>query len=820
MRFTKSLKIIHLIVIGALFLGTAACQSDAEKLDGFLESGNAALDAEEFEEAVIEFRNVLQLDPNHAEAHYALARSYTKLQKLKEAYWELHESVRLDPSNTDARVSFAQFSLIAKDYEEVLTQAEAIIESDPTRASAYTLQADAYSALERYEEAEASFIVAVENSIEEDLSVHLSNLVQFLSRIGRPRAARPYLDRMIEVDPSSRSYGALGRHLTRLREPEGAEAAFKKALELAKEGVLSNTYRNLAGFYFNETRFDEAVATLEKGIETVEDSEGRLELIYLLARFHSSQGNDEEADRLVEKATETADDDPEPWLVLSSFRGRQGDMDGALAAVDKALEVEPDNKGAQLRKAELLVDTGYREKDEARVGEGRAIIDEVLTGEPSNPDALFVRAKVEMAELDPKAAAQTLRAALDVRPDWAQARFVLGTALMLLGDQNGARAELARAVELDPAQLEARSSLARIHAALGEHEYAIEQGRIYLRERPADTRTQILVAQSLVNLGKRDEAFEELKKISDDRRDADAWYAIGRLYMVQGKLELASEALSAALVERPNHPDILRSLHRIDVTLGRTDESAARIRAAVAADPENAGLALLEGNLAYGERDFAAAEAAYQRAVELDPDNTGAYQRLAMFYRATDRLDDAISTFQASLAKNPNSARLHERLAILFEVQGQVEEAMEHYDEAIALDSSLGEAKNNLAYLLAEQGGDLDRALDLAQEAKALLPDSPNTADTLGWVLFKRGIPSAAIGYLREAVNGFSADPGSLGAVSHHLALAYEANEQKDKALEALEVAIGAADTLKANSGQDPGWAADVREMASRLRAS
>ena len=164
MRFTWSLKIIHLVVIGALLLGTAACQSDEEKLAGFLESGNEALDAEEFEEAVIEFRNVLQLDPNHAEAHYALARSYTALQKLKEAYWELHESVRLDPSNTDARVSFAQFSLIAKDYEEVLTQTEAILESEPSRASAYTLRGDAYSALERHEEAEASFIEAIENS--------------------------------------------------------------------------------------------------------------------------------------------------------------------------------------------------------------------------------------------------------------------------------------------------------------------------------------------------------------------------------------------------------------------------------------------------------------------------------------------------------------------------------------------------------------------------------------------------------------------------------------------------------------------------------
>ncbi|MCA9512635.1 MAG: tetratricopeptide repeat protein, partial [Myxococcales bacterium] len=162
---------------------------------------------------------------------------------------------------------------------------------------------------------------------------------------------------------------------------------------------------------------------------------------------------------------------------------------------------------------------------------------------------------------------------------------------------------------------------------------------------------------------------------------------------------------------------------------------------------------------------------------------------------------------------------LHERLATLLEYQGKVDDAMRHYEEAIGLDSSLGESKNNLAYLIAEKGGDLDRALDLAQEAKALLPDNPSAADTLGWVLFKRGIPSAAIGYLREAVAGFGAEDDRLGIVRYHLAQAYEANEQPDKALETLEEALTAAQR-GASKGREPSWLADVRTMAERLRKS
>ena len=45
-----------------------ACQSDEEKMVTFLENGEAYVEEGSLNEAVIEFRNVLQLDPNHAGA--------------------------------------------------------------------------------------------------------------------------------------------------------------------------------------------------------------------------------------------------------------------------------------------------------------------------------------------------------------------------------------------------------------------------------------------------------------------------------------------------------------------------------------------------------------------------------------------------------------------------------------------------------------------------------------------------------------------------------------------------------------------------------
>ena len=47
--------------------------------------------------------------------------------------------------------------------------------------------------------------------------------------------------------------------------------------------------------------------------------------------------------------------------------------------------------------------------------------------------------------------------------------------------------------------------------------------------------------------------------------------------------------------------------------------------------------------------------------------------------------------------------------------------------------------------------------------------------------------------------------------------MAYEANEQEDKALETLDAAIASADRIE-ESGRKPSWATEVREMAGRLR--
>ena len=99
------------------FLG---CESDESRLAAHLERGDAYMEEEAYEEAIIEFRNALQLAPNNGAVHFSLSQSFLKLGAVKEGFWELRETVRLDPSNHEAVIQFSSLSILAGELEEAL----------------------------------------------------------------------------------------------------------------------------------------------------------------------------------------------------------------------------------------------------------------------------------------------------------------------------------------------------------------------------------------------------------------------------------------------------------------------------------------------------------------------------------------------------------------------------------------------------------------------------------------------------------------------------------------------------------------------------
>jgi len=827
------------LTLALLFIG---CQSDEEKAAEFYAKGLEYDKEEKSLEAVIEFKNVLKINPNHADAHYDLSKSYMKLGRARDAYWEMSETVRLDPDNVEAALSFGALSLVAGDAEQAYAMGELATKKEPENHQGHVLTGRALQKLDRDEEAEPFYLRAVELEPEDsDLMLTVAGYYAGLPD-GREKA-EPWFWRTVEKFPMFKTRTALARFLIQDENRfDEAEAMFKETVETTpRRPNLDEAYLNLSRFYFSTKRDEDAVATLRAGTEAIPES---TELLFMLATYYRLNGKYPEADELIRKATQIDESDPVPFLVLSAFLGGRQDLEGALAAADSAIAADSENVDAKLRRAELLVDIGFRAAGveaaktpednlielanaNEQIREGLETVEAILAVTPFHPQAEFVRGKAYLAKGDPDKGIDGFRKAAEGRPDWAQAHFALGSALASVNQPTLARVEIARALELDGGMIQARRVLASIHQILGEHEYAIEQGNLFLNFRPEHNETRVLVAQSLIRLGKRKEALRELNKVPADQRDAGVLFALGRVHANLGDSASARGYLLQVLELSEDNPKVLRTLFKIDRD-DKTNYAQTRdfIIAAAERNPDDGDLLQLEGMVKLGDKDFEGAEAAFKRATEVNPDDIDAHQQLARFYSITGRTDETIATYQRAIEVKPTSARLHHFLALLYEAQGKLDKAQASYENAIKFDDNHAFAKNNLAYLLADNGKDLDRALDLAQDAKELLPNDANAADTLGWVLYKRGVHGAAVGYLKESVENADVDDPALGVMRHHLALAYEADGNKEQAAKVLRTAISdleerqRAIRSQGKTPQSPPWESEVRGMLDRLSAS
>ena len=207
-------------VLAALALG--ACQAQEERLAEHMSRGDQYVEQNDYAAAIIEYKNVLQIDPNHASAHYGLAKAYLNNKQARDGFWELRETVRLDSENFEAKVQLGQLLIIAGDPDEALNQGDAAVAQDASKSSGHLIRAQALEAVKRPDEALEAFEKAVE--VDDGESGPFFMLAHALNRRGDRDAAERNFRKFIEVDPGFRSYTALANFLSRDRERELIDA--------------------------------------------------------------------------------------------------------------------------------------------------------------------------------------------------------------------------------------------------------------------------------------------------------------------------------------------------------------------------------------------------------------------------------------------------------------------------------------------------------------------------------------------------------------------------------------------------------------------
>jgi tetratricopeptide (TPR) repeat protein len=170
------------------------------------------------------------------------------------------------------------------------------------------------------------------------------------------------------------------------------------------------------------------------------------------------------------------------------------------------------------------------------------------------------------------------------------------------------------------------------------------------------------------------------------------------------------------------------------------------------------------------------AEAALQKALELDPGYRPAQVQLAQVYVATKRTDQALEKFNTLATKNTNDIAALLQMALIHSAASNYSKARDVYERILTVNPRFIPALNNLAYLYSEHLGDLKRALELARKCRELAPNDPASADTLGWTLFRQGQLAQALSLLKECAEKLPNEP----EVQYHLGMVhYQLGEEQ-----------------------------------------
>ncbi|TPE45860.1 tetratricopeptide repeat protein [Pontibacter mangrovi] len=157
---------------------------------------------------------------------------------------------------------------------------------------------------------------------------------------------------------------------------------------------------------------------------------------------------------------------------------------------------------------------------------------------------------------------------------------------------------------------------------------------------PEDTTAVLYAAYASTADNKYDQAigfYDELLKMGHTTED---------VYKAKVQLQQATEAsddaimqtLAAGLEQHPNSVYLMQEELKYYLKNDRADEAMAKLDKAIAADPSNASLYAVKGNLLERKKDLDGAREVYKKATEVDPTNFDAYYNLGVleFNRGTD----------------------------------------------------------------------------------------------------------------------------------------------------------------------------------------
>lgn len=474
---------------------------------------------------------------------------------------------------------------------------------------------------------------------------------------------------------------------------------------------------------------------------------------YLLGEYLARKKDLRGAMRALERARTFNENEPEIYFSLSGVYSQMGKVEEAEALLRRVLELNPKHFAALLDLAQLIKTSGS-------LTEVHDLFTRATKIDPDSDEAALGLVVLEMAGKDYKQARKSLAAFIARKPESHLGHFYMGTMEQDLGNYAQAEKYYKKTLDLRPDFVRATAYLGQIYEvqnrqdealAIFEQASAFSQGLSFLkrvgeihsqRKEPDQARSAF---ESYLEVDK--ENTEVMLRLAFLELEAKAYTAAESHFRKIAKLKpefsSAYYFVGVLLEEKKDYKGALEWLHQVKT--GSTvsfDALKAMGRIYLETKEFDAGYKILE--------------TAYNADAEISKlDREKLTIEMISFLAKAKRAKQAMHYAETGIKMFPASEDIYYARALAQEELGETLQAAKDIEFLIEKKNTKNPSiLNFVGYVYAEEGVHLPKAEKYVRQALKLRPEDPFIADSLGWVLFKRGDYRGAETWLRKAMKG------------------------------------------------------------------
>ncbi len=613
-----------------------------------------------------------------------------------------------------------------------------------------------------------------------------------------------------------------------LNNVQQADAALTKVMEVAPDNPVAR--RLYGAVQIKKNDFDGAIETFKP---LIEKGQADAQVFGLSATAYARKNDFAMASNHYERALALDPNSETLKTQLAMARIAQGNTTQATADLQSVLQKNPSSLQALM----LITLTDLRTRN---FKSALTSAQKFVRAYPKLPLAYNMLGASWLGMNNSAEAEKNFKIALQLKPDYHEARRNLANLYRVTGKYNDAKRELQTVLATDRSNVRTMLALAQVSSSQNKTEETIEWLRRAVQVNPKSQPPRLALANAYLRLGDRQKALTEANALDRDFPNNPAAVetlgktqaALGqfgpsiatftRLTTIMPDSVQAMQLLARAQWSNKEYDAARRSFTRalslkgtgqnvvyldllnLEAERGNFDQAVAYANELRKISPDKSLADVTIGDLYMGAKQYPKAAAAYE-AARAKGFNPKIAVNLSRAYQNMGQTPKGVAVLQAWLAKSPKDVTVRMALASLHISSRTYPAAIAEYNMIMQQGNSSPAVLNNLAWALDKMND--SRALATAERAFKAAPDQPDIADTYGWIVLRRQDKVKGLQILQKAAGKRPNDAN----MQYHLAFALKANGRSAEAARVLDGALAKSKSFDSMN--------DARALLTQIRA-